>query len=323
MRIGVRIVPATFSEIDRSMPRPFRFGVNTTTVPSRAAWQDRARRLEAEGWSTVLVPDHLGGASTFAPLVSAADVTTELRVGNLVVNNDFFHPLRLAQEAATVDLLTDGRLELGLGSGWNEPEYQLLGVAYDRPSVRAARLRQALAAMKAAWAADTRLPDSGDEPGLPAVAAPAQSPHPPLLIGGHSDTILSLAATEADIVGLTGLTWTGSTLAPTGATPDDLIERVRFVRDQAGPRFDDLEINILTQITSIGGDPESTISSLASTLGVKPDLIRSSPLTLIGSVDEVVDKLVANRERIGISYVVVFEGAIDGMTPVVARLAGR
>jgi probable F420-dependent oxidoreductase len=305
------------------MPRPFRFGVNSTTIQSRAAWQDRARRLEAEGWSTVLVPDHLGGVSTFAPLVSAADVTTDLRVGNLVVNNDFFHPLRLAQEAATVDLLTDGRLELGLGSGWNKPEYQLLGVAYDRPSVRATRLRQAVATMKAAWAGDPRLPGTGDGQGPEAVAVPAQYPHPPLLIGGHSDTILSLAATEADIIGLTGLTWTGSSLAPTGATPEALAERVRFVHEQAGARFEDLEINILTQITSIGGDTESTISSLASSLGTEPDVIRSSPLTLIGSVAQVVDKLLSNRERLGISYVVVFDAAIDDMTPVVAQLAGR
>src|SRR6516162_9517172 len=122
------------------MSRPFRFGINTTATGSRAEWQDRARRLEADGWSTLLVPDHLGGVSTFAPLVSAADVTSTLRVCSLVVNNDLFHPLRLAQEAATVDLLTDGRLELGLGSGWNEPEYQLLDLSYDPPVQRAARL---------------------------------------------------------------------------------------------------------------------------------------------------------------------------------------
>jgi probable F420-dependent oxidoreductase len=305
------------------MARPFRFGVTTTTIQSRAAWQERARRLEAEGWSTILVPDHLGNVSTFAPLVSAADVTTELRVGNLVVNSDFFHPLRLAQEAATVDLLTDGRLELGLGSGWNEPEYHLLGVAYDRPSARAGRLAQAVMTMKAAWAGDPRLPGAGDDQGRRAVAVPAQSPHPPLLIGGHSDTILSLAATEADIVGLTGLTWVGSSLAPTGATPDALAERVQFVQERAGPRFDDLEINILVQVASIGGDTESAISSLAVRLGVTPDVIRASPLALIGSVDEVVDKLVANRERLGISYVVVFDVAIDDLTPVVAQLAGR
>jgi probable F420-dependent oxidoreductase len=267
------------------------------------------------------VPDHLGGPSTFAPLVSAADATTALRVGTLVMNNDLFHPLRLAQEAATVDLLTDGRLELGLGSGWNEPEYQLLEVTYDRPQRRAARLRHGLAVMKGAWAGDSRLPASDGE-AVRAIPAPLQSPHPPLLIGGHGDQILSLAATEADIVGLTGLTWTGSSLAPTGASVEALEERMRFVRAQAGTRFADLEINILTQITSIGGDTESTVSALASRLGTRPELVRSSPLTLIGSVGEVVEKLIATRERLGISYVAVFDVALDEMTPVVAQLAG-
>jgi probable F420-dependent oxidoreductase len=304
------------------MTRPFRFGVNTTRIQSRAAWKERARRLEAEGWSTILVPDHVGGVSTFAPLVSAAEATTDLRVGNLVVNNDLFHPLRLAQEAATVDLLTDGRLELGLGSGWNEPEYHVLGIPYDRPSERAARLGRAVAVLKSAWAGEIRLPNGDDDRGTRAVPAPVQSPHPPLLIGGHSDPIMSLAAAEADIVGLTGLTWTGSSLAPTGASVDALEERVGFVRRQAGDHFEDLEINILTQVTKVGGDTESTISALASALAVDTELVTSTPLTLIGSVAEVIDKLVANRERVGISYVVVFDTAIDDMTPVVAELAG-
>jgi probable F420-dependent oxidoreductase len=304
------------------MPRPFRFGVNTTSIESRATWQERARRLEAQGWSTVLVPDHLGGVSTFVPLVSAADVTTELRVGSLVVNNDLFHPLRLAQEAATVDLLTDGRLELGLGSGWNQPEYQLLDVAYDRPAQRAARLRQAVATVKSAWAGESRFPGAEGAEGARAVLEAVQRPHIPLLIGGHGDEVLTLAATEADIVGFTGLTWTGSSLAPTGAGVDALAERVRFVRDRAGDRFDDLELNILTQVTSIGGDTETTVMELASRLGTRPDLVRNTPLTLIGSVPEIVDKLVATREQLGISYVVVFDTAIDDMAPVVGQLAG-
>lgn len=304
------------------MSRPFRFGVNTTSIDSRTAWQDRARRLEGEGWSTLLVPDHLGAASTFAPLVSAADVTAELRVGSLVINNDLFHPLRLAQEAATVDLLTDGRLELGLGSGWNQPEYDLLDVAYDRPARRAERLRQGVRTMKAAWAGESRLAAGEGAEGARVVLEVVQRPHIPLLIGGHGDKILTVAATQADIIGFTGLTWTGSSLAPTGASIDALAERVRFVRDQAGERFDDLEMNILTQVTSIGGDAQSTVMEVASTLGAEPDLVRTTPLTLIGSVTEVVDKLVATREQLGISYVVVFDTAIDEMSPVVAQLAG-
>jgi probable F420-dependent oxidoreductase len=305
-----------------AMPRPFRFGVNTTSIESRTIWQERARRLEAEGWSTLLVPDHLGGVSTFVPLVSAADVTTDLRVGSLVINNDLFHPLRLAQEAATVDLLTDGRLELGLGSGWNQPEYEVLKLSYDRPTQRAARLRDAVAAMKSAWAGEVRLAGADGSEGGRAVLDVVQRPHIPLLIGGHGDVVLTLAATEAAIVGFTGLTWTGSTLAPRGAGVDALAERVRFVRDRAGDRFDDLELNILTQLVSIGGDSQTTITELASSLRTEPDLVRTTPLTLIGSVPEVVDKLVAIREELGISYVVVFDTAIDEMAPVVAQLAG-
>jgi len=249
-------------------------------------------------------------------------VTSTLRVGSLVVNNDLFHPLRLAQEAATVDLLTDGRLELGLGSGWNKPEYELLELSYDRAAQRAARLADAVAVMKAALAGETLLAGAPGGQSIRVVPEPAQRPHPPLLIGGHGDTILSLAAAEADIVGLTGLTWTGASLAPTGASTDALAERVTFVRDRAGSRFGDLELNILTQVTSIGADAAPTLVQLASRLGVKEELVRDSPLTLIGSVPEVVDKLVANRERLGISYVVVFDTAIDNMTPVVAQLAG-
>jgi probable F420-dependent oxidoreductase len=304
------------------MLRPFRFGVNTTNIGSRAAWQERARRLEAEGWSTLLVPDHLGAVSTFVPLVSAADVTTELRVGSLVINNDLFHPLRLAQEAATVDLLTDGRLELGLGSGWNRPEYELLDIAYDPPAQRARRLRQAVATIKSAWAGEPRLRASEGAEGTRAVPGEGQRPHIPMLIGGHGDEILTLAAAEADIVGFTGLTWTGTSLAPTGASVDALAERVGFVRDRAGDRFDDLELNILTQFVSIHGDTQGTVTELAATLGTDPDLVRTTPLTLIGSVPEVVDKLVATRERLGISYVVVFDSAIDEMAPIVAQLAG-
>lgn len=239
-----------------------------------------------------------------------------------MINNDLFHPLRLAQEAATVDLLTDGLLELGLGSGWNQPEYELLDVAYDRPAQRAARLRQAVVTVKSAWAGEARLPAADGAEGTRAVPDVVQRPQIPLLIGGHGDEILTLAATEADIVGFTGLTWTGSTLAPTGASVDALAERVRLVRDRAGDRFDDLELKILTQVVSIGGDTQSTVTELAVTLGAEPDLVRTTPLTLIGSVPEVVDKLVATLEQVGISYVVVFDKAIDEMAPVVAQLAG-
>lgn len=174
-------------------------------------------------------------ADAFAPLVSAADVTSTLRLGTMVINNDFARPLRLAQEAATVDLLTDGRLELGIGSGWAKPEYDLLGIAYDRPRIRAARLADAISVMKRAWAGEVTISGARNDPA--AVPRPLQLPQPPLLIGGHSDAVLRLAAQEAEIIGFTGVTWTGSGLGATGAGVEPFAERVGFVRSVAGDRF--------------------------------------------------------------------------------------
>jgi probable F420-dependent oxidoreductase len=300
------------------VPKPFRFGVNAMRVESRAAWHEKARRLEGDGWSTLFVPDHLGGVSTFAPLVSAADATSILRVGSLVVNNDLFRPLRLAQEAATVDVLTDGRFELGLGSGWNKPEYDVLGLSYDKPAQRAARLREAVGVMKAAWAGEIVLSRGEGAASVRAVPEPAQRPHPPLLIGGHGDAVLGFAAVEADIVSLSGLTWTGTSLAPASASIDAWAERVAFVKDRAGARFDRLELSILAQAVAVGSCAGAIQGRLAAAFAMDEE----HPLTLIGSVSEIVDKLVAMRERLGISYVVVFDSAVDDMTPVVKQLAG-
>ena len=288
---------------------------------SRQAWQDRARQTEAEGWSTLLVADHLGMGSAFAGLVSAADVTTTLRLGTLVVNNDLHHPLRLAQEAATVDLLSDGRLELGVGSGWAKPEYDLLGIRYDPARVRAGRLAAAIAEMKRAWRGEPVLAAGPQR--IPAVPAPRQRPHPPLLVGGHGDAILTLAATEADIIGFTGLTWAGSGLEPSGAGVDAIAERVDFVRGVAGARFDALELNILLQAVAVGDGASAEADRLSNELGMSRDAVLASPITLVGSVTDVVDKLVGLRERLGLSYFVAFGHAAPAMAPVVAHLAGH
>jgi probable F420-dependent oxidoreductase len=249
-----------------------------------------------------------------------SEATDQLRVGTLVINNDFFHPVRLAQEAATVDMLTDGRLELGVGSGWARPEYDVLGLSYDRPRDRAARLADAVGTMKRAWSGEITV--SGLTEAVTAVPAPVQRPHPPLLIGGHGDAVLALAAKEANIVGFTGLTWTGSSLAPTGASLESLTERTAFVRARAGSRADGLEFNVLVQAVSIGEPLEEQIDQVAGDLGVSPELVRTSPLALVGSHSEVVNKLLSIREQTGISYFVVFDSALDDMGPVVTRLAG-
>jgi probable F420-dependent oxidoreductase len=302
---------------------PFRFGASVRAVTSRSQLQELARRVEGAGFSTLCVADHLGLASMFPTIVSAADVTTTLRFGTLVVNNDFHMPLRLAQDAATTDVLTDGRLELGLGSGWSKPEYDMLGVAYDRPSVRAARLAEAIPVMRKAWAGEYSFSIGGRE--LKAVPPPTQQPHPPLLIGGNSDALLRIAAAEADIVGFTGLSWRRGGLQPSALEVDAVEERVAFVRKEAGDRFGDLELNAISQVTQIVSDDDEALEALkplAERFGTDPAVLVESPFTLVGSADALTDKLIALRERLGISYWNVFEEAVDTLAPVVKVLAG-
>ena len=281
----------------------FRFGVSAPPLVRRQDWQDRARMLEALGYSTLLMPDHLGSPSCFAPLVSAAEATTSLRVGTLVANNDFFHPRRLAQEATTVDLLVDHRFELGLGSGWKKSEYNELGVPYDVPSVRAGRLAAAIREMRDVWSA-------------------AGSFHPPMLIGGHSDPILRLAASEATTVGLTGLTWSGGGLRPTGIGARAVSERVEFVRHAAGSRRDQLEFNALVQVVEMGAGA-GRAAEIADGYGLSEATVSGSPFILLGDTDAVVDKLLKVREVLNISYFVVFDHFANDFAPVVARLAGK
>lgn len=299
---------------------PFRFGASVHTVASRGQLHELARRAEGAGFSTLCVADHLGLAATFPTIVSAADATSTLRFGTLVVNNDFHMPLRLAQEAATTDVLTDGRLELGLGSGWSKPEYDLLGVGYDRPSVRAARLAEAIPVMKKAWAGEPLF--SIGEHELTAVQPPLQKPHPPILIGGNSDAVLRLAATEADAVGFTGLRWRKGRLDPSGIGIDAIEERVAFVRQEAGDRFAELELNALSQVTQVTDDPDEALRPISERFGVDPAIAAASPFTLVGPVPALIDKLVAIRQRLGLSYWIVFEDALDAITPVVEALSG-
>ncbi len=302
--------------------RPFRFGVSALAPmldPSAAGFRDLARRVEDLGFSTLLAADHLAVASPFAPLVVAAGATERLRVGTLVINNDFHRPLRLAQEAATVDLLVDGRLELGLGSGWNKPEYDMLGIDYDPAPERAVRLGDAVRTMKQAWAGEIRF--GSGESSRPAVPAPAQQPHPPIQIGGHGDALLTVAAAEADIVGFTGLTWQRTRLTPTGVSTAAIEERVAFVRAAAGDRVDQLELSALVQRVDTSGSREA--ADRLAAMGLDPGTIDDSPIFLVGSPAQLTEKLLALRERLAISYWVVFEAALDAVAPVVAELAGK
>ena len=309
--------------------KPFRFGVNVWGARSRAEWTDKARRVEDLGYSTLTVPDHLG--TFFSPmpaLLAAAHATSRLRVGTNVLNNDLRHPVLVAREAATVDLLTDGRLQLGLGAGHMKSEYDEAGLDYDAGATRVERLAEAVTIIKGLLEGEPVTVDGRHYrvTGHRIHPLPVQRPHPPILIGGNGRRLLTLAARAADIVGLSGITFReGGTQADvSGWTTTGVDERMRLVREAAGARYAQLEVNALVQRVIITDQRRQAAEELARRwTQLSPDDILQSPYVLIGTVDQVVDDLQARRQRWDISYYVTFEPYMEAFAPVVARLAGR
>ena len=311
--------------------RPFRFGVAVWHVQSRADLAEKARRIEALGYATLTFPDHLTDRIAPVPaLVIAAEATKQLRVGTNVLNNDLRHPVLVAREAAAIDLLTDGRFELGLGAGSIRSEYEQIGLDFDRGAVRVARLTEAVTIIKGLLSGE-RLTFAGQHyrvTGHTIDPLPVQKPHPPILIGGNGSRLLTLAAREADIVGLSGITFRGG-----GAAPPDLSgwrvsavdERIRLVREVAGDeRYGRLEISALIQRVVVTDERHKAAAELTNRwMQLNVDEILQSPYVLIGTVERIVEDLQARRERWGISYCVVHEPYMDALAPVVARLAGK
>lgn len=299
------------------MTHRFRFGLVSNDVQTAAQWRDLARRAETLGYSTLLSGDHLGQQAALARAVAAAAVTSTLRVGSYVINSSFQPPLRLAQEAATVADLTEGRLELGLGTGWSRPEFELLGVPYQDPATRAAGLAAAITVMKRAWAGEITLRQGGGE--VRAVPAPVRPP--PLLIGGYGDAILSVAARHADIVALTSALKTGEGWQTASASVQAVADRVGFIRALAAGRAGELEISVCPGVivTEAGA---AVTAKVAAIRGVPPQLVAESPFALIGNCGELADRVRALREHLGITYFVVPADAADDFAPVVAELAG-
>jgi len=300
--------------------RPFRFGVSIRSAASRREWQEKARRAEASGFDVLLVADHL--AECLPPLTalcSAADATERLRLGTFVVNNDFRHPVLLAREAATVDLLTDGRFELGLGAGHMKHEYDEVGLRFDAPAVRVARLAESVTIVKRLLAGEETT-FVGEHYTVRAHRGfPAPSPaRVPILVGGNGRRVLQLAAREADIVGFTGFSQVEGSrdVNLSHFTYAGAARRVALVRDQAGERFDGLELNALVQHV---GPPES-VDEVAARTGLGRDELLDSPFVLAGTPATLADRLHEHRERLGLSYFVVFEPAMDAFAPVIARL---
>ena len=307
--------------------RPFRFGVTAPTVLSGPAWVERVRRIEGLGYSIVHVPDHFRDQLAPVPaLTAAATATTRLRVGSLVFSNDFRHPVVLAKEAATLDVLSGGRFELGLGSGWLREEYDQAGIAFDAPGRRIERLAEAVAIVKGLLAGE-RVMVSGRHyaiAGLEGRPHPVQRPHPPILIGGGGQRTLSLAAREAWIVGLVPRARRdGRGLDRADFGEAALRQKIEWVRAVAADRFDALELHALIQAVVVSDQRVAAAEQLAARFGVARELLLESPYVLVGTVDEICASLRERRERYGISYLTVFDRDLETFAPVVGRLAGR
>jgi len=309
--------------------KPFRFGINVRDGKSRAEWQDKARKVEGLGYSVLLVPDHLAAMlATIPAVMSAADATKSLRVGTNVLNNDLRHPVLLAREAATIDMLTDGRFELGLGAGYMRIEYDQTGLRFDRGGIRVERLAEAVTIIKGLLGgAEVNVTGRHYRvTGHTIHPLPVQRPHPPIIIGGNGFLLLTLAAQEADTVNLTGITFTQGGTVPdmSGWKVAGIDERMRVVREAAGQRFGRLELSAQLQrviVTDRRRDAAEELKKSWKQLSVEE--ILEAPYVLIGTVDEMVEALHARRDRWGLSYFVTFEPYLETLAPIVARLAGK
>lgn len=307
---------------------PFRFGIQCKGPADAVGWPALARKVEDLGWSTLTVSDHVDDQLAPIPAaMAAAAATTTLRLGTMVLANDYRHPVMVAKEAATLDRLTGGRFELGIGAGWMTVDYDAAGIPLDRPGVRIDRLAEALAILRGCW---------GDGPfdldgrhyrisALDGQPKPLTSAGPRLVIGGGGERVLRLAAEHADAVALNVNLRAGvidERAFPDG-TPESTDRKLAWIRDAAGDRFDRLELQTRIHLAMVTDDRAAVIEELAPAFGLTPAQASATPHALIGSVSQICDDLVERRERWGISYLGLSGDQLEAFAPVIARLAGR
>ena len=306
---------------------PFRFGVQYSGAATGTAYRETVRKIEDLGYSTVFCPDHF--EDQWSPTIAtaiAAEATTTLKVGTLVYDVDYRHPLVLAKEIATLDLATEGRVEFGIGAGWMQTDYDMAGITYDRPGVRIDRMLEAVEIVKGLWG-DTPVTHEGAHYNI-AAALGSPVPHtpggPPVIIGGGGKRVLTAAARHADIVGLNASLHAGSvgTEAVLSALGERFAERRLWVEEAAGDRYDELELQLNTFMVIVSDDADGLFDQMAPDFGLTPEQAKTIPMVLAGTVDSICEQLHHHREVYGTSYIVIHDGEIDAMAPVVERLAG-
>jgi probable F420-dependent oxidoreductase len=316
---------------------PFRFAVQATNAAGAREWRDTARKVQDLGYSTLFLADHYLGPgpaqraartprqdlAPIAAMATAAAVTETLRIGCRVFCVDYHVPAVLAKEAATLDLLSDGRLELGIGAGWSGVEYTAIGLEFDRPGRRISKLEEVIELIKAHFDG-SELAIGGEFVNVHGYAGrprPVQRPHPPIIIGGGGRRVLGLAAREADIVSISNVPFVESNDA--GQSPhEEARRRIGYVQAAAPERFDTLEVESSPYFTEITDDQDSALAELASKTQIPTEVLRDHPNVLIGSPATVADVLLSRRDELGVNYVTVQQSQAEAFAPVVSRLRG-
>jgi len=304
--------------------RPFRFGVQVAAAMNAAAWAAQARRAEALGYDVLVMPDHVGIQFAYAPaLAAAACATTRLRIGTLVLATDFRQPAGIASEAATLDLLSGGRYELGLSVGGTLlDDYALLCQPFERPGVRVARFKESLHAIKRLFREEP-VTEEGKHVrlnGLVGFPRPVQRPTPPILVGAGGKRMLALAAREADIVSVLVAMSPGGKFDLGDLRAGAIEDKLAWMRASDGERFAQVELHILLQRLAITDDAASVHTDLAGRWGLTPEEASDTPYALIGTVAEIAGQLVVRRERFSFSYYTVFDRDMEAFAPIIAAL---
>lgn len=317
--------------------RPFRFAIQATNAVSAREWREFTCRTEDLGYSTLFLADHYLGPgpvqatartprqdlAPIAAIATAAAHTTRLRVGCRVFCIDYHVPAVLAKEVATLDLLSEGRLELGIGAGWSAIEYQAMGLTFDTPGRRIAKLKEVVDLVKA-HCADHEIDQTGhfvNVNGYKGTPLPVQRPHPPIMIGGGGRQMLTYAGREADVVSINTVPFVPSN--DDGLTPrEEAARRFEYVAEGARARIGDLDIESSPYFVVISADIETAYERISSRTGIAVGVLRDHPNVLVGSPGAVAETLQERRETYGANYVTVQQTQAEKFAPIVAQLSG-
>ncbi len=306
--------------------RKFHFGVQIGSATSRKDWLQKVKKAEDIGFTTIAMPDHFSEQLGPIPALMTVAENSNLRLGTLVLDNDYKHPVVLAKEAATIDLLSEGRVELGIGAGWMRTDYEMSGIPYDAPSVRVDRFEEGLKVLKGAFAEgpfsfEGKHYTITNYDGQP---KPVQKPHPPFLIGAGGKRMLTIAAREADIIGINPNLRAGEVSVEAGrdGAPERADLKLAWVREAAGNRFDEIEFQSLVYIGVVTDDRKGQAENFAPAFGLTTEEALEAPNALVGTVEQICEDLRARRERWGLSYYTLGEWVMDDLAPVVEQLTG-